>query len=148
MRSYHKLLPHTADTCLYVEASTLAELFETAMEGMGNIIKSSQPKAGPPLAEKLKAQSPDIIKEIKIESQDATSLLIDFLSEVLTLSQEEKAVFRKADIKRLTDTGIEAEIFGEKVNEFDEDIKAVTYHEAEVRKNEKGNWEVTIVFDI
>lgn len=143
-----KLLPHTADTRLYVEADTLPELFEAAVEGMGNIVKSSPPKAGPPRAEKLKVQSANVIKEIRIESPDVTSLLVDFLSEVLTYSQEEKAVFRKADIKKLTDTSIEAKVYGEKTDEFDEDIKAVTYHEAEVKKNSKGNWETVIVFDI
>ncbi len=142
----YKLLPHTADTRLYVEASTLPELFETALKGMSDIIKKTQKSYYALYSDRSKVYN--VLKEVKIESPDITSLLIDFLSEILTYSQEEKAVFRKADIKKLTDTILEAEIFGEKVDEFDEDIKAVTYHEAEVRKNKRGNWEVTIIFDI
>ena len=34
------------------------------------------------------------------------------------------------------------------IETFDEDVKAVTYHEAQVKKNEKNNYEVTIIFDI
>ena len=34
------------------------------------------------------------------------------------------------------------------IEEFDDDIKAVTYHEAEVRKNGKGNLETYMIFDI
>ncbi|MCX6765661.1 MAG: archease [Candidatus Moranbacteria bacterium] len=149
MKSY-KLLPHTADTRLYVESDTLAGLFEAALEGMSNIIKSSPPKAGPPLAEKIKNRDnkPEIVKGINLTAPDTTSLLIDFLSEVLTYSQEEKAVFRKADIEKLTDTGLETNVYGKKVDGFDEDIKAVTYHEAEIKKNEKGNYETVIIFDI
>jgi len=48
----------------------------------------------------------------------------------------------------LTETEIEVKVFGRKVEEFEEDIKAVTYHEAEVKKNEKGEYETMLVFDI
>jgi len=72
---------------------------------------------------------------------------VDFLSAVLTQSDIEHAVFSEVKIKRMTDTEIEAEIFGAKVDKFDEDIKAVTYHSAEVKqKNEK--WEAMVLFDV
>ncbi len=148
----YKLLPHTADVRLYVEADTMPELFQAAVEGMAQILSRLGGIKSETKNQKLKIKNKDrkteIAKSINLTSPDTTSLLIDFLSEALTYSQEEKAVFRKADIKKLTDTSIEAEIFGERVDEFDEDIKAVTYHEAEIKKNEKGNWEVVIVFDI
>ena len=37
---------------------------------------------------------------------------------------------------------------GTRINNFDEEIKAVTYHEANVIKNKKGLWETCIIFDI
>ena len=34
------------------------------------------------------------------------------------------------------------------VDAFDEDIKAVTYHEANIEENEEGVLQTTIIFDI
>lgn len=137
MRNY-KLLPHTADVRLYVEADTPEELFKGALNGMAEILKKGF------CAEKIETAS----KMLNIESIDQTSLLIDFLSEALQYSHEEKIIYCRVKIIKLEEKSLEAEIFGRGADGFDEDIKAVTYHEAEIRKNEKGNWEVTIVFDI
>jgi SHS2 domain-containing protein len=137
MRSY-KLLPHTADTRLYVEADTMEELFKGALGGIAEIIKNGI------VAKKVETKS----KMVKIDSLDQTSLLIDFLSEVLQYIYEEKVVYFRTKILKLGEKEMEAEIFGREEEGFDEDIKAVTYHEAEIKKNEKGYWEVTIVFDV
>lgn len=137
MRHY-KLLPHTADMRLYVEADTLSELFKGALNGMCDILKKD--------ASSLKIETKS--KNIEINSLDITSVLIDFLSEVLQYIQEERSIYCRVKILSLSKTNLKAEIFGRKTENFDRDIKAVTYHEAEVKKNEKGNWEVTIVFDV
>ena len=137
MRNY-KLLPHTADIRLYVEADTLEELFKGALNGMCDIIKKD--------ASSVKVETES--KMIEIEALDITSVLIDFLSEVLEFCQEEGNIYCRTKILTLNDTSIKAEIFGREAEGFDRDVKAVTYHNAEIKKNEKGNFEVTIVFDI
>lgn len=133
----HYILSHTADVRLKAEGSTPEELFCAALEGMAEIQSAQR-----------KAQSEKLTKEIKIVSADTTALLIDFLSEALAQSHIEKAVFNEVKFTKLSDTGLEAEIFGERAEGFGEDIKAVTYHGAEVVKNDAGNYEVTILFDI
>lgn len=137
MRKY-ELLPHTADTRLYVEADTLEELFKGALNGLADIMKKGSCDI------KVETKS----KVIKIDSLDLTSLLIDFLSEVLQYSQEEGSVYCRVKILKIENNSLEAEIYGREADGFDEDVKAVTYHEAEIKKNERGNWEVVIVFDI
>lgn len=87
-------------------------------------------------------------KEIILAADNETVLLIDFLSEVLTQSHISRAVFTNLKIKKLKNTEMHAEIYGYKTDGFDEDIKAVTYHEAQIRKNPEGNLETVIVFDI
>jgi len=134
-----KLIPHTADIRLKVEAKTLEALFADALAGMSEVIK-------PGSCNKIKDLP--IIENISIESVDETTLLIDFLSEVLTLSDEKEAVFCKIKLIEFFDNSLKAEIYGAKVDEFAEDIKAVTYHEADVQKNSKGSYETIIVFDI
>jgi SHS2 domain-containing protein len=137
MRTY-KLLPHTADTRLNVEADSIEELFRGAMEGMTNIIKKNACES------KVETER----RTLEIKSVDQTSLLIDFLSEILSYSHEEGNIYCRVKFLKLSEKELTADIFGRDAEGFDEDIKAVTYHEAEIKKNEKGNWEVTIVFDI
>ena len=136
MKNY-ELIEHTADVRLKIEASTLEELFEVALSGMAEIIKKE-------VCQKECTEQ----REINLTSIDITALLVDFLSEVLSISHSEKIVFCKINFKELTDTKIGCIVFGTKADDFDEDIKAVTFHEAEIKKTSKGNFETIIVFDI
>ena len=142
MKSY-EFLPHVADIRLKVKGDNLENLFSAALHGMAKLIKSDEC----PILKELNED--DIIKEtIEISSIDSTSLLIDFLSELLTHSQINKSVYCKVKFDKLTDNFLKAIIFGVKINSFDEDIKAVTYHEAEIKKDSAGNLETIIIFDI
>jgi len=136
MKQY-TLIDHTADIRLHVEASTIQELFQVALEGMSQIIAPHT----------CQQQFPNHIP-ITITSSDTTTLLIDFLSEVLTQTTITKIIFCSVTITHLTPTSITGTIHGHSVSGAHEDIKAVTYHEADVRKNDNNNYETTIVFDI
>lgn len=138
MGTYQEI-DHTADKGFKVEAESLQDLFETSVRGLAHMCRED-------LAESATTASESYI--IDVEAEDITGLLVDFLSEVLTMSHIQKMVFLKADIDRLEETKVRAEIYGKKVDYFDEDIKAVTYHQADVRKNGSGNYETTVVFDI
>lgn len=129
---------HTADIRLHLEASSLEELFAVALIGMAAIIKPNS----------CTNSNLIIKKEIWLQSIDTTALLIDFMSDVLTQSHINKAIFCNVTLSQLSKTSIHATILGEPVENFDEDIKAVTYHEADVKKNMLGNYETVIVFDI
>ncbi len=133
----YELIPHTADIRLKISGATQEELFTASLQGMSSILKKDVQ------IDKLTES-----KEIKIKSCDMTSLLIDFLSEVLTASQIQKTVFYKIKFLKLGENELHAIISGTKVNAFCEDIKAVTYHEADVHKNVSGDLETAIVFDI
>lgn len=135
-----QVLPHTADIRLFVTGDGLEEIFSSALRGMGFLQKKDFCKQQEGLL---------FVKEkIQIKATDKTSLLIDFLSEVLTLSHINKVVYCEASFHKLSETTLSATVKGNKVNYFDEDIKAVTYHEAEIKRNESGELETTIIFDI
>ena len=144
MKKY-KILPHTADVRLKIKGATLEELFEAGLQGMNSIVKKEKVKVK---SGEEDFKSVEVVKKVKLSAADTTSLLIDFLSEILTYSQEERAVFTKVLFGDLDEKNIAAEIYGETVDEFGKDIKAVTYHEANVVKNKKGNYETFIIFDI
>lgn len=135
--------PHVADVRLELEGSNLEELFTAAMQGMTEFIKPGSCASNNDLVLDLVLQ-----KELEIKAIDTTMLLVDFMSDILTVIHIEKAVFCAVTFSKLTETELQATIFGKKVESFDEDVKAITYHEAEVKKNASGNYETTIVFDI
>lgn len=134
-----QILPHTADTRLRVEGDTLENLFSAALEGMADIIRKDFCN---------KSKEFPLEFKLKIKSLDSTNLLVDFLSEVLTLSHVHNSVFCNVTFDKLTTQEISAKIIGIRVNKFSEDIKAVTYHGAKINKNDQGNYQAVIIFDI
>lgn len=89
-----------------------------------------------------------IKRKIKVKSLDLESLLVDFLSEALYLSQVNKEVYFNTEFSKFTDTKIEGKLIGQKVERFGEDIKAVTYHDLDLHQRKDGAWEATVLFDI
>ncbi len=133
-----EILPHTADVRLRVTGNSLEELFAAALEGMNKIIKNDHGDR----------RHPEYFEKIKIDSADESMLIIDFLSEVLTLSHKNKVLYNIKTFNKLENNELEIIIEGNKVDGFDEDIKAVTYTEAEIIKNNLNQYETIIVFDI
>lgn len=133
------ILQHTADIRLKVTADTLSGLFGAALEGMNFIMKTGY---------KAVNDDWDFKDKIEITSLDETMLLIDFLSEVLTLSHKNKACYKIRGFEILDNSKVTAVLEGTRVDGFDEDIKAVTYTEAKIVKNSLDQYETIIVFDI
>ncbi len=138
MKSY-TISPHIADVRLKIKGKTIEEIFVNALEGMNRILNKNYEKY---------LNEHAIVKEITISSFDTTALLIDFLSEILTLSHINKAIFHTVSFLELSPNTLHARLIGGKIKYFKKDIKAVSYHEADIRQNEKGEYETTIVLDI
>jgi len=132
-----KILEHPADIKLKIIASSKKELFKGALKGMASIINGQ---------ECLKEEV--IEKKIEILSLDEETLLVDFLNEVLAQTDIYNSVFSEIKIEEFTSQKIKGKIKGHKIERFKEEIKGVTYHDLDIIKNEKGTWEVTILFDI
>jgi len=129
---------HTADIRMRVEGDSLDELFRASLEGMSDYIKKGVCNSGI-FAENYK---------ISLKTSNVTFLLIDFLSEVLTLSQIHKLIFCKVEFSEISEGELEATLYGRREKNIEEEIKAVTYHEAKVQLNENGLYETTLIFDI
>ncbi len=133
----YEILEHKADLKIRVFGRNKKELFLNALFGMS---ESQRPEIKKP-EEKIK-------REISVKSPDLSALLVDFLNEVLYLSQVNKEIYRNIKFKKLTDRDLDAEIFGEKAETFGEDIKAVTYHNLEIGQKTNKGWEAIVLFDI
>lgn len=138
----YKFLEHTADIKMKIWSNNLKDLFIEAFKGLMNYMIPKNPN-----------YSGQVRRLISFSSNDFTNLLIDFLNEILTLSQTHKEIYQKINFIHFPEYNdknlfIEAEIIGQEVDKFNKDIKAITYHNANLIKNEKGEWEINIVFDI
>jgi len=138
----YEIIEHTADVGLKVFGSTLKELFENAARGMFEIISGR----------KIEASSKEL-KEIEITKQveNFEELLVDWLSEVLYISNKEEIVFGDFKILELNNDGVSGQAFGEKINPqkttFQTEIKAVTFHDLKIEESPKG-FSCNIIFDV
>lgn len=135
MKKY-EILEHKADLKIRALGKTKGEVFLNMTLAMEESMKPEIQKE-----EKTK-------REIKIESLDLPALLVDFLSEVLYLIQVNKEIYNEIRFRKFSDSEIEAELIGQKVEMFGEDIKAVTHHNLDIHQKEDGNWEAIVLFDI
>ena len=131
-----EVLEHRADLKIRAFGKTKKELFQNILFGMSESLK-------PETKNKDKVN-----RKIKITSPDLSSLLVDFLSEALYLSQVNKETYFEAKFKKFSKIELESELIGQKVERFGEDIKAVTYHGLDIHQKNDGIWEVTVLFDI
>lgn len=142
-----ELLPHTADIKIRVYGATLADLFKSAVIGMFQAIRPIVPGCKIVNDMVVCKELPEH-HDITVESIDKEALLIDFLSEVLYLSDVHNEAYLDATIHTITNTTIKATVRGVKIKGFEVvEIKAVTYHDL-VIKQINGIWQADIVFDI
>jgi SHS2 domain-containing protein len=77
--------------------------------------------------------------------------MVQWLGELLYLHDVEDLLFRSFFIEELRDGSLKArargEVFDEKRHVMKTEIKAVTYHQIEVKK-EKERWRARIIFDL
>jgi len=140
----YEILEHKADLKIRVFGKTREELFENAMVGMFEGAQYEPSSAGTRESKGGKAK-----REIKISSLDLPSLLVDFLSEVLYLSEVNREVYQKIQFKKFTEKEIEGILSGKKLKGIGVIIKGATYHGLDIHQKLGDKfWEATILFDI
>jgi SHS2 domain-containing protein len=132
-------IPHTADWSLRVWAATLVDLFLEAARGMNA-------QAGIRLAEQ-----PRVKRTFSASAFDAESLLVSFLSELVYYAEHDRLAFDKIDLDLEHENGkpyqLQATLNGATLLSLEKAIKAVTFHNLQIRKTNRGV-EVEIVFDV
>ena len=134
----YKLINHTGDIGIFVEGRNLKDLFSTAASGMSSqIIKTSK------IRKRLK-------KKIVLDGENIEDLLVRWLNELLYLS-EKGYFFKDFKIEKIQEKILSASIWGEKIDStrlsLYQEIKAATYHQLEIKKN-NDKWQATIIFDV
>jgi SHS2 domain-containing protein len=129
-------IEHTADRALIIYGRNLEELLLNAARGLNSLMGADEDLNSTPLT-----------KSIELAAMDAESLLVEWLSELVYWAEAEMLVFSKFDLQDVLPTQVNANIYGRRVTQFENHIKAVTYHNLEIVKTETG-LTATVVFDV
>jgi SHS2 domain-containing protein len=130
----YREIEHTADWELEVWAPDMGKLLVQAARGMYAL-------AGVRLEQSTIGQ-----RELELQAEDSESLLVIFLGELLHFIEQDNLAFDEFQIE-LDGYALHAHLRGSQVQKFDKEIKAVTYHNLQVRPTRQG-LQVNIVFDV
>lgn len=134
-----EILDHTADIGLIVYGEDLKTLFENAGEAFFHLITD------------LRRVRRRIERRIEISGEALERLMVDWLSELLYLHDVETLLFKGFKVESVGEGGLKARVKGEPFQEgvhvIKTEVKAVTYHRIEVRKENRG-WKAQIIFDL
>lgn len=132
----YKILDHRADLEIEIIGRNKKEIFQNALLAVRDYLS--------PIFLK---ETRKVKRDIKIESIDLPTLLIDFLNEVIYLSEVKKESYTKIEFGELSEKRLKGTLYGEKVGGFSREIKAATYHNLQL-KRKKGVFKTKVLFDV
>ncbi len=134
---------HTADIGIRGYGSTLEEAFEAVALALFDVMVD------------VRKVEPRECREVEVEGEDLMALLYNFLEELLVLHDMEGLVFGDVTVEIEKDGDgyrLKARACGEPLDyekhEPKEEVKAITYHEMEIKRLPDGKWMAQLVPDI
>ncbi|MEA3454543.1 MAG: archease, partial [Candidatus Caldatribacteriota bacterium] len=125
-----EILEHTADIGIAAYGKNKREVFINVAKAMFEIIDGGN-----------KTLKENFYDKIKLEADNLEGLLFAWLNELLYISETKLVILSKFKIKDLSNNKIEAKVEGIKINppsvKIEKEIKAVTYHRLEIKKDEE-----------
>jgi SHS2 domain-containing protein len=131
-------IEHTADWAIRVRGRDLPELFANAARGMFGLLTD------------LSGIAFERRHAIALRAIDAETLLVDWLNELLFLSEQEGIVFGEFDVDGLSvgeEASLRARVGGGRPAELYKVIKAATFNGLSIRPVE-GGFQAEVVFDV
>ena len=131
----YEYLSHPADVRFRAFGNTLEEVFEHSALAMFNVIVTD-----------ISNIKPQRSMDIEVESNGLDNLLYDYLSELLYLFEVEEIIFGEFHVDSIihADTGylLKGRAMGEDIDltrhAFETEVKAVTYHQLSITKEDAG----------
>ena len=144
MKNY-EIIEHTADIGIKVYGKNLEVLFLNAARAMFEIMLEVIKKK--PIFQKTDHKKFLLNKQ----GNNLEEILVAWLSELLYLFSTEGLIMERADIEKLDSNSIQAEVMGIMFSpdyyRIKTEVKAVTYHELEVKETDRG-YEAQVIFDV
>jgi SHS2 domain-containing protein len=124
---------HTAELELEIEAPSEEGVFEEALAALAELTGDA---SGPPVS-----------REIEVEAEDHALMLVEWLSELVYLSETERFVPERIASLELADGKLRATVEGHR-GQPRHLIKAVTLHRLELLRDAKVGWRARVVLDV
>jgi SHS2 domain-containing protein len=138
----YRVIDHTADLGIEIEADSVDELFGEAALALADCVTE---------VAAIEARGR---RELQVVSNDLESLLVDWLSELLFVFETKGELYSAADAEvSRTERGwrvvasVRGEVFDGERHLLKVPVKAVTYHGLEVVEHE-GEWRARVILDI
>ena len=139
MKRAFEIIDHTADVGIVAYGADVEELFSNAALALFSLITEPESIEG------------KLHFDLKVNSEDRDSLLVEWLNELIYLFDVEHILFNRLNIESLTHNQLKAICYGETFNPMKHNIKvgvkAATYHMLKLDKN-AGGYKAQIIFDI
>jgi len=132
-----QLLEHTADIGIRARGATLEEAFEQAALGLAEVQGSLAPGPGHPVP-------------VEVSAADPGGLLVDWLNEVLWLTETRQAALAGVRVGRVGDGAARGSVLLSSAGQAPDGtlVKAVTYHRLRVEPDPDGGWLVEVYLDV
>lgn len=144
MKTY-EIIDHTADIGIKAYGKNLEQLFFNAARAMFEIML--EPTKKKPIFQKTEHEKFLLNKQ----GGSLEDVFVAWMSELLYLFSIEGLIMEKADIDKLDSNCIQAEVSGRILSpdlyRIKTEIKAVTYHELEIKETDRG-FEAQVIFDV
>ena len=138
MTKEFEVLDHTADVGIIAYGADLRQAFANAAKGLFSLITS------------LGDVEEALHRDIELTADDAESLLVVWLNELVYYFDAEGILFKRFDIIELNNSHLKARGYGEKADsarhELKMGVRAATYHMLKIEKN--NGYRVQVLFDI
>ena len=132
--SGYREVPHTADWELEIWAPDIGALLEQAARGMYHLCGAKM------------YSHPRLTHRIELIIIEPEIMLIDFLTELIYLTESEGLAFDEFNLK-FEGNRLIADVTGAKLESLSKEIKAVTYHNINIIETDR-ELKANIVFDV
>ena len=136
-RARHSFEEHTGEVRLEVEASTLEDLFAQAGRALAELILGE--------VEDPPESAPEEV--VRVAARDRAALLVEWLNELIFLSETSKRVFTRFRVESVGETMATAVVAGLAPETLVTAVKAATLHGASVERAGVG-WRANVVLDV
>ena len=136
----YELIEHTADIGVRIKGKDLREIFTNAADAMFDIIVEFCTDCN-----KLEPKE----FNIEISAENIEELIVNWLNELLSLSEAKNLIFNRFLFKSLSENHLMSVASGYPREKYKikTEIKAATYHELRIEKTEKG-FQAEVIFDV
>ena len=130
-----KEIEHAADRAFRVRGHDLAELFTNAALALTRVQAAIGNEAGA------------TAREVEVTGIDREALLVNWLNEILFLQEKHREIYSRFEVVSISEQQLRARLHGVPLVTARTLIKAVTFHDLELRHGGRG-WEATVVVDV